>query len=94
MSKNCKMNFHDFYCLNCGKKSMALPRKLGFQKEAMHRKKLYCPWCAKEVNCIEVRNLEEKEQFLATFKTGGYEKEAQESLNFLGQKRFFYYFSK
>lgn len=81
-----KYEEHQFYCLLCGKPGIPLRRNVGWQHGSMHRKKLYCPWCAKEVNCIETRNLEEKELFLAKFNAGEYEKEAKESLDFLEQK--------
>ena len=87
MSKNCKMDFYDFYCLNCGKKSMVLPRRVGFQHGALHRKKLYCPYCKTEVNHIEVKNVEQEKEFLTNFINGVYEDEARESMAALRDSR-------
>ena len=87
MGRTCQMNFHDFYCLNCGQKSMTLPRKKGWQHGAMHRKKLYCPHCKIELNHIEIRNPEEKMKFLEDFKNGVYKDEAEESRIACGDPR-------
>lgn len=71
---------HDFYCLNCGKKSIPLSRKVGHQHSKNHRKKLYCPFCKTTVNHIEVRNYDEKEDFLEKFANGEFAEEAKESI--------------
>jgi len=78
-----KYEEHEFYCLLCGRPSIPLRRKTGFQHSSMHRKKLYCPWCRQEVNCVEIKTLEEKETFLLNFKNGVYKNEAEESCNFV-----------
>ena len=80
MGRTCQMNFHDFYCLNCGQKSMTLPRKKGWQHGAMHRKKLYCPWCHDEYNCVETKDLEQEWQFKQDFEEGVYKNEQADSL--------------
>ena len=71
---------HDFYCLNCGKKSIPLPRKSGHQHARNHRKRLYCPNCKQEVNHIEIKNEEDRQQFLEKFENGEYIEEAKESI--------------
>ena len=71
---------HDFYCINCGKKSIPLSRKKGFQRNKFHRKKLYCPFCKEEVNHVECRTYEEREKFLEDFAKGAYIDEAKESI--------------
>ena len=71
---------HDFYCLRCGQPGIPVMRKLGKQREGFHRKRLYCPHCKVEINHVEVRNQEEKEQFLEAFNNGEYKNEAEESL--------------
>ena len=73
----------EFYCLKCGQKSFPLLRKASFQKEAGHRKKLYCVHCKEEINHIECRNIEEVEIFKENFKKGMYIDEAKESLDFV-----------
>lgn len=78
-----KYEEHAFYCLACGKSGIPLRRKVGFQHGALHRKKLYCPWCKTEVNCIEIRNSFEKEKFLEDFKNGVYKDEAENSLSYV-----------
>lgn len=78
-----KMEYNDFYCLNCGNK-YTLPRKSNRRKESMHRKVLYCPFCGKDVNHIEIKTYEEKELFLENFKNGVYLEECQASLAYIG----------
>lgn len=75
-----KYEMHDFYCLQCGKQTFPIARKVGKLHGEFHRKKLWCPWCKLETNCIEVRNIEEKELFLEAFNNGEYKEEAAESL--------------
>lgn len=76
-----KYEEHQFYCLLCGRPGIPLRRKAGFQHSAMHRKKLYCPYCKTEVNHVEIRNILEKEKFLEDFENGVYKDEAEESRN-------------
>lgn len=46
---------NDFYCTQCGNKGIPLARGLYLQREAGHLKKLYCAYCKKEVNFVEVK---------------------------------------
>ena len=58
---------HPFYCLKCGRETLNLPRYVSHQYQKGHRKKLWCPWCKTEVNCIEIRNYEELMDFKECF---------------------------
>lgn len=78
-----KYEEHKFYCLLCGKAGIPLRRNVGFKHGALHRKKLYCPYCKTEVNHIEIQNLEEEIRFKEDFAKGVYKNEAEESCNFL-----------
>lgn len=78
---------HSFYCMNCGKMAMELPRKKGFQYERFHRKKLYCPYCKTEINCVECKNDDDVFEFRENFLNGAYEDEKEKSLDFIGQSR-------
>ena len=78
---------HKFFCLICGRPGISLPRKKGHRHAAMHRKKLYCPWCKKDVNHIEITTPEEEKQFKEDFLNGVYENEAEESLDFVRSAR-------
>lgn len=71
---------HKFYCINCGKEGMPLMRQIGHQHESFHRKKLYCPWCKKEVNHVELKTQEDILQFKEDFEKGLYKEEAEESI--------------
>lgn len=74
---------HDFYCILCGRRGIPLARRTGHQYSKFHRKKLYCPYCKKEVNHIECRTPEEIQEFKENFEKGVYEDEAKESLDFI-----------
>lgn len=73
----------DFYCLNCGKRGIPLMRKKSHLRSGGHRKKLYCPYCKMEVNHIEIRNFNEKEQFIKDFNEGKFIEEAKESIEYI-----------
>lgn len=45
----------DFYCTQCGKKGIPIPRKNGNQRERGHLKKIFCIYCNEEVNHVEIR---------------------------------------
>lgn len=79
-NSKCSIALHDFYCINCGNKGIGLMRKQGFQHEKMHRKKLYCMFCKKEVNHIECKSMEDVEEFRLNFENGVYADEAEESV--------------
>lgn len=78
MAKGNRFDMSSFYCPKCGKKAMDLPRPRSLTRQAFHRKKLYCPWCKKTYNCIEVRNEIERHEFIEDWEAGIYVAEAQE----------------
>jgi uncharacterized Zn finger protein (UPF0148 family) len=69
---------HKFFCPSCGKETIPLSRKKSLKHKNFHRKKLYCPWCQKTLNCIEVLNSEEEKAFKEAFEKGEFENEAAE----------------
>lgn len=69
-----------FFCPNCGKEGLNIYRIKGRQHGKFHRKKMYCPWCKNTLNFIEVRNDQEKEEFLENYKNNMYIEEAKESI--------------
>lgn len=75
---------HSFYCINCGKKAIELPRKISHKHKDFHRKKLYCPWCKNTINCVEVKNSEQETIFKENFKNGVYDNERENSLDLCG----------
>lgn len=83
MGKRGAMTLHSFYCINCGRKSMELFRKVGFQHGKDHRKKMWCPWCKAEINHVETRNLDEEFKFREAFNNGSFTEEAQKSLDYV-----------
>lgn len=82
-----KYETHDFYCIVCGQKAIPIMRKAGHQHGRLHMKKLYCPYCKKEVNHVECRSREDVEEFLDNFEKGVYVELAEESLAVCGNSR-------
>ena len=78
MSRN--LVIHRFFCLNCGKESMPLPRSKGHQHGKLHRKKLYCYHCKQEINHVECKTDEDVYEFKIDFENGVFKDEAEESL--------------
>lgn len=73
------VEIHNFGCMNCGK-FLPLARKMSLQKEKLHRKKLFCPFCKCTVNMVETRNYNEKLEFISKFEEGCFLEEARESM--------------
>lgn len=83
MAKGNKFSIHSFYCPICGQKTMDLPRRMSIKHEKFHRKKLYCPWCKKTLNQIEIKNDKEYYEFKEMFEKGEFENESKESLDYV-----------
>lgn len=86
MSRKQVVTIHDFYCINCGKKGISLPRKYGKQHEKFHRKKMYCPYCGMVLNHVECKNDYDAFEFKQMFENGDFEEEALESIEFSKQE--------
>lgn len=85
--KKTTIQFNDFYCLNCGKRSFSLPRKSCHQHEKFHRKKLYCPNCHITCNSVEIKTEEDRWNFLNDFENGVYDNERKEIICHDGSSR-------
>lgn len=83
MSKAKKIDYHSFYCMNCGKKIIELPRSRSHCYNKHHRKALYCPWCKITCNAIECKNDNEVYEFKELFESGAYKEEALESAQYI-----------
>lgn len=81
-----KYNEHSFYCMRCGRKGIALPRKNSHQYGRYHRKRLWCPWCKMEVNHIECKNDTDVFEFKKAFEAGEYRTEVEESLKYINNE--------
>lgn len=82
-----KMTEANYYCLNCGKKNIPIFRKRGRERETGHRKKMYCPYCKKEVNHIECKTLDDLAQFKSDFEKGLFIDEVEDSIAFCRDSR-------
>ena len=45
----------DMYCTECGKKNIPIQRNIGKMREPGHLKKMYCIYCQRETNMVEIR---------------------------------------
>lgn len=45
----------DFYCTQCGKKGLVCYRVVGQERKSGHLKKLFCIYCGKDQNCVEIK---------------------------------------
>lgn len=64
----------DFYCTECGKQGVSLPRCTGERRKGGHLKKLYCLHCQKETNFVEItaKGFYDYETFLIEFNSGNF----------------------
>ena len=69
---------HKFFCINCGKEGIPISRNIGYAHKSFHRKILYCPWCQKTINHIEITNSEDEIKFREQFANGEYQDEAMQ----------------
>lgn len=82
-----KYESSEFYCINCGKRGIPLPRLANHKRERFHRKKMYCPNCRQVVNFVECKTPEDVELFKEEFENGAFRKEAEESLSYVRSTR-------
>lgn len=75
-----------FYCISCGKQGIPIWREKAHIRERGHRKALYCLNCKTVINHIEVRTLDEWDQFLEDFTAGKYVEEAEASKAYAKEK--------
>ena len=52
---NRKILLSDFYCTLCSHKGIPIIRVVGQERPPGHLKKLYCLYCGKETNMVEIR---------------------------------------
>ena len=50
-----KITKSDFYCVFCSNKGIPVIRQNGAQREKGHLKRLFCLYCNKETNHVEIR---------------------------------------
>lgn len=74
------MKFSQFYCLNCGKYVVDLPRNPARLHKAGHLKKLYCPYCKLECNCYECPSEVDVYDFKEAYVAGEFRELAAESI--------------
>lgn len=77
------IEFHSFMCINCGKRAYTLPRPKGHKYKQGHLKKLYCPHCKQEFNCVECFDDKDVIKFRENFEKGEYNEEKENSISAL-----------
>lgn len=83
----------DFYCTQCGNKALMLPRKKSQQREPGHLKKMFCIYCQKEHNCVEVRSIGTKyryEDFLFEFQHQNFNQDGTRKMTYGELKTYIY----
>ena len=53
--KNDDFSISRMFCCNCGHEGVPISRRSGQSREAGHLKKLYCIYCGKTWNHVEIR---------------------------------------
>ena len=51
-----KMTCSDMYCTQCGRRNIPVQRNAGREREPGHLKRMFCIFCGKEVNMVEIRH--------------------------------------
>lgn len=75
----------DFYCTQCGSKTINVWRRRGQEREAGHLKKLYCFKCNKEQNCVEIKQNNKNyryQDFLLEFENHNFDEEGNRKIAF------------
>lgn len=70
-----KIVLSDFYCTQCGRKGIPVFRPIGQEREPGHLKKLFCLYCQKETNMVEIRSKGKYhlENFWLEYKNGNFD---------------------
>jgi hypothetical protein len=50
-----QVTISEFYCTQCGKRGIAVPRKKGAERKGGHLKKLFCLHCNMPTNHVEIK---------------------------------------
>lgn len=83
MSYQIATTIHEFYCTQCGKCGIPVPRKLGSLRECGHLKMLYCIFCGKVTNhaeCISGSAYSAK-IFEEEFQSGNFDEEGKRKID-------------
>lgn len=78
------ITYSDMYCTQCGKKNIPVPRKAGSEREPGHLKRMYCIYCKRKVNMVEVKGFGSytAEDFYWEYENGNFNKKGHRKLSF------------
>ena len=85
MRRFVKTEESDFYCTKCGQFTYSIRRLKGQEREPGHLKRLWCPFCNEEHNCVEVRSSAygyTKKDFDLEFAMGNFDKDGNRKRTF------------
>ena len=87
MRRNRQSNYYisSFYCTQCGNEGIPLARTLFQQREAGHLKKLYCSYCCKECNFVEIKPISTNytiEDFRIEFEENNFTTEGERKITY------------
>ena len=63
-----------FFCTQCGKRGIPIPRSKNHLREKGHLKRLYCPYCRRVVNHVELSAKYTEEDFRKEFEAGSFDR--------------------
>jgi len=75
----------NFYCTQCGKCGIPIPRKKGEKRESGHLKRLWCIHCQKVINHVEVQEFTvhyNYQDFLNEFNFGNFDKNGNRKMKY------------
>jgi hypothetical protein len=83
--QNCKCAISRMFCTQCGKEGISIPRKKGQYREPGHLKNLFCIYCQKKQNHVEIRPIYgnyDYEDFLLEMKYHNFDKNGKRIVPF------------
>lgn len=85
MRRFVKTEESDFYCTKCGQFTYSIRRLKGQEREPGHLKRLWCPFCNEEHNCVEIRSSAygyTTDDFNMEFSIGNFDEEGNRKMSF------------
>ena len=85
MKRYVKTEESDFYCTKCGNFTYSIRRLQGQEREPGHLKRLWCPFCNEEHNCVEIRSSAygyTTDDFNMEFSIGNFDEEGNRKKSF------------
>ena len=62
-----------FFCTQCGNRGIPIPRSKDRMREKGHLKRLYCTYCRRVVNHVEISDKYSEEDFRKEYEVGAFD---------------------